>query len=238
MITKILKVLCFSFTLLTFITIGCKIYAGEELNNSLICLALLLTTYNFIRIDEDKGVKKIKIKYHDKLIPKINKIVQGDLIDLYSSETVVLKAGESKIIKLGVSMKLPKGYKAILYPRSSTFKKWGITLVNSVGQIDNSYSGNDDIWGFYALAHRDTIINKGDKICQFEIVPIMPPVNFIEVDNLDNINLTEKEIITFKLYYLEDLSTEEISKKMGSSVSNIKYYLYSARNKIKERYNG
>lgn len=58
------------------------------------------------------------------------------------------------------------------------------------------------------------------------------------VDNLDNINLTEKEITAFKLYYLEDLSIEEISKKMGSSVSNIKYYLYSARNKIKERYNG
>ena len=58
------------------------------------------------------------------------------------------------------------------------------------------------------------------------------------IDNLDNINLTEKESNAFKLYYLEDLSIEEISIKMNSSVSNIKYYLYSARNKIKERYNG
>jgi len=58
------------------------------------------------------------------------------------------------------------------------------------------------------------------------------------IDSLDNINLTEKESIAFKLYYLEDLSIEEISKKMNFSVSNIKYYLYSARNKIKERYNG
>ena len=58
------------------------------------------------------------------------------------------------------------------------------------------------------------------------------------IDNLDNINLTEKESNAFKLYYLEDLSIEEISIKMNSSVYNIKYYLYSARNKIKERYNG
>ena len=58
------------------------------------------------------------------------------------------------------------------------------------------------------------------------------------IDNLDNINLTEKEKIAFKFYYCEDLSIEEISKIMCSSVSNIKYYLYSARNKIKERYNG
>lgn len=58
------------------------------------------------------------------------------------------------------------------------------------------------------------------------------------IDNLDNINLTDKEKISFRLYYLEDLSIHEISKKINSSESNIKYYLYSARNKIKERYNG
>ena len=58
------------------------------------------------------------------------------------------------------------------------------------------------------------------------------------IDNLDNINLTEKEKISFKLYYCDDLSIQEISKKINSSISNIKYYLYSARNKIKERYNG
>ena len=56
------------------------------------------------------------------------------------------------------------------------------------------------------------------------------------VDNLDNYNLTDKEKICFKYYYFEDLSIKEIIEKMNSSESNIKYYLYSARNKIKERY--
>lgn len=56
------------------------------------------------------------------------------------------------------------------------------------------------------------------------------------IDNLDNINLTDNELISFKLYYLNDLSIKEISNKLDIKESNIKYYLYSARNKIKERY--
>ena len=58
------------------------------------------------------------------------------------------------------------------------------------------------------------------------------------VDNLDNIGLTDKELKSFRLFYIDDLSIKEISKIINSSESNIKYYLYSARNKISERYNG
>ena len=56
------------------------------------------------------------------------------------------------------------------------------------------------------------------------------------INNLSNIGLTEKEFITFKLYYGNDLSIKEISDKLKTSESNIKYYLYSARKKVKERY--
>ncbi len=58
------------------------------------------------------------------------------------------------------------------------------------------------------------------------------------IDNLDNVGLTEKEMLSFRLYYIEDLSIKEISEKINSSESNIKYYLYSARNKVKEKYDG
>lgn len=131
---------------------------------------------------------KILIKYHDNDIPKLKKIAQGDLIDMYAAETVELKAGESALISLGVSMKLPEGYKANIYPRSSTFKNWGTLQQNSVGQIDSSYCGNGDIWKYPVYATRDTVINKGDRICQFEIVPIMPMVEIEEVDTLDDVN--------------------------------------------------
>lgn len=56
------------------------------------------------------------------------------------------------------------------------------------------------------------------------------------VDNLDDIGMTEKEISSFKLYYIDDLSIKEISRKFSVSESNIKYYLFSARKKIKEKY--
>ena len=56
------------------------------------------------------------------------------------------------------------------------------------------------------------------------------------VNNLDNVGLTTNEKKAFELYYINDLSIKEISEKLDSSDTNIKYYLYSARKKIKERY--
>ena len=85
-------------------------------------------------------------------------------------------------------MKLPKGYKANVYPRSSTYKNFGIILANSVGQIDNSYSGDNDEWRFPAIALRDTVIHKNDRICQFEIQKIQPEIQFEEVSSLGNID--------------------------------------------------
>ena len=130
-------------------------------------------------------METIKIKYFDNEIDKIEKINKGDLIDLRAAETAEMKKGDFKLIKLGVGMKLPDGYKANLYPRSSTYKNFGIILANSVGQIDNSYSGDSDEWKFPAIAVRDTVIHKNDRICQFEIQKIQPEITFEEVEHLD-----------------------------------------------------
>lgn len=130
-------------------------------------------------------METIKIKYFDKEIDKIEKINKGDLIDLRAAETVEMKKGDFKLIKLGVGMKLPDGYKANMYPRSSTYKNFGIILANSVGQIDNSYSGDSDEWKFPAIALRDTVIHKNDRICQFEIQKVQPEITFEEVEHLD-----------------------------------------------------
>ena len=127
----------------------------------------------------------IKIKYHDKEIDKLEKIGKGDWVDLRAAETVKMREGNNALISLGVSMKLPEGYEAHIVPRSSTYKNFGIIQVNSMGVVDNSYSGTNDIWKFPARAMRDTIINKNDRICQFRIVEKMPQINFEEVDELD-----------------------------------------------------
>ena len=131
---------------------------------------------------------EIKIKFHDDELIKPEKISKGDLIDLRAAEDVEMKAGDFKLISLGVSMKLPDGYEAHIVPRSSTFKNFGILQTNSMGVIDNSYSGTNDIWRFPALAMRDTIINKGDRICQFRIMKKQPEIEFIEAETLDSID--------------------------------------------------
>ena len=128
---------------------------------------------------------EIRIKYHNPNLEKIGSIAVGDWIDLRSAETVELHRGDFRYISLGVSMKLPEGYEAHVAPRSSSFQKWGFLQVNSVGVVDNSYSGTNDIWKLPIYATRDAVIYENDRICQFRIVERMPLVTFIEVDELD-----------------------------------------------------
>lgn len=131
------------------------------------------------------NVKTIKIKYFTD-IEQIEKISQGDWIDLRAAETVSLSKGEFKLISLGVGMILPDGYEAHIVPRSSTFRKFHIIQTNHMGIIDNSYCGEQDEWKFPALAVEDTIINKNDRICQFRIVKKQPEIVFEQVEKLSD----------------------------------------------------
>ena len=119
-------------------------------------------------------------------MPKLEFVAgKSDWIDLRVAEDYDLKAGDFKILSLGVSMKLPDGYEAVIVPRSSTFKRWGFIQTNSMGVIDNSYSGRDDIWGFPAYCTRDVHIDKYERICQFRIQKKMTDVELVEVEDLE-----------------------------------------------------
>lgn len=133
---------------------------------------------------------KIKVKRINKNLPLPEIISKGDWIDLRASETVSLKAPQAgilkkrvvdgqevpfrdvtfdtKLIKLGVAMELPKGFEAIVDPRSGT-PKLKIFQTNSQGIIDNSYNGDSDEWRYWMTALGETTINEGDRICQFRI---------------------------------------------------------------------
>lgn len=166
---------------------------------------------------------KIKIK---KINPNITLpfiLDKGEWIDLRASQTVTLKGPQAGTLKrkecngenisfrdvtfdvskipLGVAMKLPKGFEAMVLPRSGTFNTFGIILANSEGVIDNSYSGNEDEWKFQAIAFNHTTIDAGDRICQFRIQLsqkatmwqkikwlFSSKIELIEVDNLDDNN--------------------------------------------------
>lgn len=129
----------------------------------------------------------IRIKYFTDKIDKLTYVDgKSDWIDLRVSEDVELKAGEFKLIPLGVAMELPKGYEAHLVPRSSTFKNYGILQTNSCGIIDCSYCGDEDMWRMPVYATRDTVIHQNDRICQFRIVENQPKITFDEVESLGN----------------------------------------------------
>ena len=157
----------------------------------------------------------IKVKYFNEDYPKMEKIEQGDWIDLrvdnikeWESERYILsgtdkdklaklpmvdssikyKEGDILFLGLGVAMELPEGYEAHVLPRSSTFKKTGFILTNGMGIIDNKYCGDDDEWKAMVYCTRDGIINRHDKLFQFRIVENQPKLNFNEVEVLNNKN--------------------------------------------------
>ena len=128
---------------------------------------------------------KIKVKYHTDILPlEMNE--KGDWVDLRAAQDMKLWEGCHYYIPLGISVELPEGYEAHVAPRSSTFKNWGIIQTNSVGVIDNSYCGDNDIWMMPVYATRFAEIKKNDRICQFRIVEKQPHLEFETVDHLGN----------------------------------------------------
>jgi len=127
----------------------------------------------------------VKVKYLRDVEP-IQKIKAGDWIDLKVAEDVILHAGDFKLLPLGVAIQLPIGYEAIVAPRSSTFKNYGIIMTNSIGVIDESYCGDNDEWKMPVFATRDIFIAKDTRICQFRIIAHQPDFEIVTVDSLGN----------------------------------------------------
>lgn len=127
----------------------------------------------------------IKIKYIRDIFP-LQMFDKGNWIDLRCGTSINMKKGEYVQIPLGIAMELPEDCEAMIAPRSSTFKTYGILPANGIGVIDTSYSGNNDEWRFPAYATRDTTIPKNERICQFRIFKRQPAIEFVEVDDLHN----------------------------------------------------
>lgn len=131
----------------------------------------------------------IKIKYANGM-EEIMQAHDGEWYDLRAAEDVTMWYGDYVKISLGVAIELPAGYEAIIAPRSSTFEKYGIIMVNGIGIIDNAFCGNDDVWSFPAFKLDDEIvtIKKNDRIAQFRILPQQEACGLLRVDHLDGSN--------------------------------------------------
>ena len=131
-------------------------------------------------------MEEIKVKYFVDGIDELCYVAgKSDWIDLHAAEDVDMKAGEFRLIPLGVAIELPEGYEAHIVPRSSTFKNFGIIQTNHCGIIDESYCGPNDWFYMPAYALRDTVIHVNDRICQFRIEKHQPTISFEEVDHLN-----------------------------------------------------
>ena len=97
-----------------------------------------------------------------------------------------MKAGDFHMVDLGISVQLPEGYEMLVAPRSSTFRNYGLIQTNSLGIVDESYCGDNDIVKMPFYATRDTVIHVNDRIGQFRIIEHQPPISFEEVEVLGN----------------------------------------------------
>ena len=129
---------------------------------------------------------EIKVKYFTDGIEELACVPGSDWVDLRCAEETVLKAGEYRLIPLGIAVALPEGYEAHVVPRSSTFRNYGILQTNSMGVVDGSYCGDGDQWRRPVYATRDTVIPKNTRICQFRVVENQPPLTFLRVERLEN----------------------------------------------------
>lgn len=133
-------------------------------------------------------IKRFKDDSGEPLVDFPKVIKRGDWIDLRASQEIILNAPQAGTLKghdvkhrdvvsdvtyipLGIAMKLPDGYEAIVASRSSAPKKMGIMLANGIGIIDNSYCGDEDQWMYPAVTLRKTSIAKNSRLCQFRIQP-------------------------------------------------------------------
>ena len=160
-----------------------------------------------IQKDESKNddLPVLKIRYHDEKygeLEEIKKIEIGDWIDLYTAENVNVTPGTYVKIPLGISVSIPHGYTMLLAPRSSTFSKYNLILTNSIGIIDESYCGDQDMLYalmFSPLRENDLkvyvdekvllpyVIHKGTRLVQFTLVK-QTDFSMTKVDKLDGPN--------------------------------------------------
>ena len=133
-----------------------------------------------------KQIIKVKV-LTEGCAPEITE--KGDWIDLRAAEDLHIdspyanikskKGGETTrkvkfthtYISLGIAMEMPKGMEALVAPRSSSIKNFHFIQPNSPAVIDNVYNGDDDEWKGSILCVGDVNIKKGDRICQFRILP-------------------------------------------------------------------
>lgn len=101
--------------------------------------------------------------------------------------SATLEPGKFGLIPTGICIELPEGFEAQIRPRSGLAAKFGITVLNSPGTIDQDYRGEIKIC-LINLSDSTFTITRGDRIAQM----VIARVEKISLEEVDKIGETER----------------------------------------------
>lgn len=119
----------------------------------------------------------MRIKLENGAFPPIREHETDAGLDIRSRDSKSIYPGESAVFHTGVHIQLPKGTAGILVSKSGMNIGYGLT---STGLIDEGYTGEIVVKLFNHGWERYRV-NKGDKITQLIIVPVLyEPVEIVD----------------------------------------------------------
>ena len=105
--------------------------------------------------------------------------------DLYAcienNETIM--PHETKLIKTGIAIAIPKGLVGLIFARSGLASKRGLAPANKVGVIDADYRGEVMV-ALHNHTNVEQTIESGERIAQIAFIPYIKG-NFNVVDELE-----------------------------------------------------
>ena len=127
---------------------------------------------------------KVLITRLDPSVPLPSYAKPGDAgADLATRIDFTLKPGERLLVPTGIAIALPKGYVALVHPRSGLAIKSGISLVNTPGTVDAAYRGELACILINHDLTNEVTFKKGDRIAQL-VIQKVEEADFVEVDSL------------------------------------------------------
>lgn len=72
-----------------------------------------------------------------------------------------------QMVSLGFALEMPKGWEAIIAPRSSAYRDFGCGNTNFIGIVEDTYCGDNDIWKAHMKSDKNTSWKAGERLFQF-----------------------------------------------------------------------
>lgn len=108
----------------------------------------------------------------------------ADLYALIEGESLMVGAGETVLVRTGLSVEIPEGYVGLIYARSGLATKKGLAPANKVGVIDSDYRGEVKV-ALFNQSGEDQIVLAGERVAQLVIAPYLA-VEYEEAEELSS----------------------------------------------------